>query len=106
MIGTGCSSILTGPEQSIDISSQPSGAAVFIGEEYIGDTPITHHIKDVNQDGSLVIKIEKLGYEAEMKRLEKKNGSWFSSGEFPKKQHFVLQRRYPPREGEVLQEEE
>ncbi len=105
MIGTGCSSIRVIP-QSIDITSQPSGSAVSVGEEYIGDTPITHHIKDVNQHDSLVIKIEKLGYEAEMKRLEKKKGSWFSSGEFPGKQHFVLQRRYPPREGEVLQDDE
>lgn len=106
MIGTGCSSILTGPEQSIDITSQPSGAAVSVGEEYIGDTPIIHHIKDVNQHDSLVIKIEKLGYEAEMKRLQKKGGGIFSSGKFPQKQHFVLQRRCPHREGEVLQDDE
>ena len=106
MIGTGCSSILTGPEQPIDITSHPSGAAVEINEDYIGDTPITHHIKDVNQHDSLVIKIEKLGYEAKMKRLEKKKGSWFSSGKFPGKQHFVLQPRCHLPGGEVLQEEE
>jgi hypothetical protein len=90
MIGTGCSSIGVTP-QSIDITSQPPGAAVSINEEYIGNTPITHHVKDVNQHDSLVIKLEKLCYESNMKRLQKKGGGIFSSGKFPEKQNFVLQ---------------
>jgi hypothetical protein len=93
MIGAGCAT-----QQSIDITSEPSKAAVSVNDEYIGKTPIVHKIKDVDDHDSLVIQVEKLGYESDMKRIEKKGGGIFSSGKFPPKLHFVLQPTLSPHE--------
>jgi hypothetical protein len=94
MIGTGCCPTL----QILDITSEPSKAAVSVNEEYIGKTPITHTVKDVDDHDSLVIKVEKLGYESDMKRIEKKGGGIFRCGKFPPKLHFVLQPTLSPHE--------
>ncbi len=83
MVGTGCAT------PRVDITSEPSRAAVSVDHEYIGKTPVTHKIKD--DPDTLVITIEKLCYESEMRRLEKKGGGWLGSGKFPEKVHFILQ---------------
>ncbi|HDN27269.1 MAG TPA: PEGA domain-containing protein [Thioploca sp.] len=87
IVGTGCGAT----RQVIDITSEPSKAAVSVNDEFIGKTPIIHKVEDVDEHDSLVIQVEKLGYESDMKRIEKKGTSIFSSGKFPKKLHFVLQ---------------
>ena len=84
MAVTGCAT------PRIDITSEPSRAAVSVDNEYIGKTPVIHKIKDDNRD-TLVITVEKLCYESDLRRLEKKGGGLISSGEFPDKVHFVLQ---------------
>jgi hypothetical protein len=91
MVGTGCAT-----RQSIDITSEPSKAAVSVNDEFIGKTPIIHKVDDVDEHDSLVIQVEKLGYESDLKRIEKKGGGIFGSGKFPEKLHFVLQPTLSP----------
>lgn len=86
IMSTGCAT-----PQAIDITSEPSKAAVSVNNEYIGKTPIVHNVKNVKKHDSLVIIVEKLGYESDMRRVEKKGGGLIKVGKFPKKLHFVLQ---------------
>ena len=91
MIGLAIISMGCATSQTLDITSEPSRAAVSINDEYVGKTPTVHNIEKINEHDSLVIRVDKLGYESEMKRIKKKGVGIFSSGEFPKRLHFVLQ---------------
>ena len=76
--------------QIIDITSEPSKAAVSINDEFIGKTPVVYDIEDVDDFKSLRVVIEKSGFESEMKRIRKKG----SSELFPARVHFVLDPAY------------
>jgi len=86
IVCVGCS---TAP-QIIDITSEPSKAAVSIDNEFIGKTPISYKIEEPDLHDSLKMVVEKSGFEAEMKRLPKK----ISSELFPSRVHFVLEPTY------------
>ena len=85
MVCVGCAT-----PQVIDFTSEPSKAAVSINDEFVGKSPLSYEIGDVDDYCSLQIVVEKSGFEAEMKRIKKKQ----SSGLFPSKVHFVLQPTY------------
>jgi len=73
--------------QLIDITSEPSKVAVSIDDEFVGKTPLSYQIEGFENYKSLKIVVEKRGFEAEMKRIQKKP----SSGRFPSHVHFVLE---------------
>ena len=85
MVCGGCAT-----SQLIDITSEPSKAAVSINDEFIGKTPVVYDIEDVDDFKSLRVVIEKSGFESEMKRIRKKS----SSKLFPAQVHFVLDPAY------------
>ena len=72
--------------QLIDITSEPAKAAISINDEFIGKTPCTFQMEDVDDYGSLKVILEKSGFDSEMKRINKKK-----SGLYPQALHFVLE---------------
>jgi hypothetical protein len=74
--------------QIVDITSTPSKAAVSINNEYIGKSPCSFEMTDVDDYESIKILIEKRGFESDMKRINKKK----SNGLYPSAVHFVLEQ--------------
>ncbi|MEX2380852.1 MAG: PEGA domain-containing protein [Opitutales bacterium] len=59
---TGCATIQKGTTQRVPIESQPSGAAVYVNNQYVGDTPLRH---DFPRKTGHLVRIEKEGYASE-----------------------------------------
>jgi len=85
IVYTGCAT-----SQLLDITSEPSKVAVSVDEEFIGKTPVSYEIEDVDDFDSLRIVAEKSGFESDMKRIKRKR----SNGLFPSMVHFVLEPTY------------
>jgi hypothetical protein len=62
VLSPGCATIIKGTNQSIPISSDPSGAAVFTDGNRVGSTPTSI---ELSRKHSHVITLEMRGYESE-----------------------------------------
>ena len=40
----GCATILSNPNQQINVASDPDGAKVYIGGQYVGETPVMYKV--------------------------------------------------------------
>lgn len=63
--------------QTISIMAVPSGAAISIESEYVGESPAAYSMSDVDDFDSLRIAAEMPGYEASIKTVTKKPGGLF-----------------------------
>lgn len=66
---TGCASIFKGTDQTVTFTSEPSEASVIIDGVNRGKTPLTIKLK---KNAYSTIKIQKKGYRAVSRPLEKK----------------------------------
>ena len=66
---TSCATIISGSRQTVQISSQPNAAVVYLNEIEVGKTPIVENLKR-NQNYQLVLKLD--GYKPYEIMLEKK----------------------------------
>lgn len=79
-----CASIIHGPNQSIDFSSQPTGAKIFIdGKEY-GITPKTVDLKrkgrlkgEISSKKEYAVKVELEGFYPYEVKLKREMDGWF-----------------------------
>ncbi len=71
---SGCASIVSGKTSSVDIRSNPEGAAVFINEMEMGSTPM---IIDLKRKQRHTIKVVKDGYTEEIRTTRKGFNWWF-----------------------------
>jgi hypothetical protein len=65
----GCATLFKGTSQSISVSSVPSGADVFVDNEFKGKTPVSIKLKKNKYN---TIEIRKAGYETAIQALDKK----------------------------------
>jgi uncharacterized protein YceK len=68
-IVTGCASIFKGTDQTVTFTSEPSNASVIIDGQNRGKTPLTIKLK---KNAYSTIRIQKKGYRAASRPLEKK----------------------------------
>ena len=73
---TGCASIIHGSSQRVRVESQPSGAKVFVNEEYRGETPLTLSLR--RNKKNTAVKVEKEGCESFTKQLQRKFSWWYA----------------------------
>jgi hypothetical protein len=80
---TGCATLVQGPKQIIDFSSQPSGAVVSVDGKSYGTTPVSLildrkcHTKDGPKEKNYYdVKIELDGYQPYTMRLDRKVSGW------------------------------
>lgn len=71
---TSCATIISGSRQTVQISSQPNAAVVYLNEIEVGKTPIVENLKR-NQNYQLVLKLD--GYKPYEIMLEKKFNAWY-----------------------------
>lgn len=69
-----CATIISGSRETVEISSEPSHAKVYINEIEIGKTPVEKKLKR-NQEYQLVLKLD--GYKPYRTKLEKKFNAWY-----------------------------
>ena len=65
---TGCATVLSGTTQSLAVNSEPSGARVYMDNEFMGETPVEFEVKRKLADRRLVLKKE--GHPDTHKNLE------------------------------------
>ena len=71
---TSCATIISGSRQTVEISSQPSRAKVYINEVEVGNTPVQKDLKR-NQEYQLVLKLD--GFKTYETKLERKFNAWY-----------------------------
>jgi hypothetical protein len=69
-----CATIISGSRQTVEISSEPSSAKVYINEIEIGTTPVQKKLKR-NQEYQLILKLD--GYKTYETKLERKFNAWY-----------------------------
>jgi hypothetical protein len=69
-----CATIISGSRQTVEISSEPSSAKVYINEIEIGTTPVQRKLKR-NQEYQLILKLD--GYKTYETKLERKFNAWY-----------------------------
>ncbi len=69
-----CATIISGSRQTVEISSEPSSAKVYINEIEIGQTPVQQKLKR-NQEYQLILKLD--GYLTYETKLEKRFNAWY-----------------------------
>ncbi|CAM3608090.1 PEGA domain-containing protein [Flavobacterium gelidilacus] len=69
-----CATIISGSRQTIEITSEPSTAQVFINEVQVGQTPLQKTLKR-NQEYQLTLKLD--GYKTYETKLKKKFNAWY-----------------------------
>ena len=73
---SGCATIISGSSQSLSVSSNVSGAKVYIDEEFVGNTPLL--ITDLKRSKkNKLLTIEKEGYQTSQILLESTVNSVF-----------------------------
>lgn len=79
-----CASIIHGPMQSVDISSQPSGAKITINDQFMGTTPKTFSLRrkgymkgEPKRNKEYVAKIELDGYYPYELKIKRQMDGWF-----------------------------
>ncbi len=59
-----CLSLTTGCSEGILIKSFPSGADVYMGKDFVGQTPVTHWVPRSDWSGdSMPFEVKKAGYQ-------------------------------------------
>lgn len=71
---TGCSTLINGTRQEVNIDSQPKGATVFINNQSFGQTPTA---AELQRDGNYTILLEMPGFEPYEIELGKKWSTMF-----------------------------
>jgi len=74
LFATSCATIVSGSRQSINVSSTPSSATVFINEVEIGETPIEKKLKR-NQEYRVLIELD--GYQPYETFISKEFNAWY-----------------------------
>src|SRR5688500_18646358 len=81
---TNCASIIHGPTQSVDITSQPTGAKISINGQYLGETPKTLLLRrkgfnkgEPKGNREYVTKIELEGYYPYELKIKRQMDGWF-----------------------------
>ena len=69
-----CATIISGSRQSVEITSEPSAAKVYINEIELGQTPFQQHLKR-NQEYQLILKLD--GFKPYETKLERKFNAWY-----------------------------
>ena len=79
-----CASIIHGPTQSVDLTSQPSGARITINGKYMGETPKTFSLRrkgypkgEPKGNKEYVTKIELDGYYPYDVKIKRQMDGWF-----------------------------
>jgi hypothetical protein len=72
---TACATIINGTSQSVSISSQPSGAQVFVDGVPMGATPVS---PDLKRKDKHTVRIELEGYEPFEMRLNRGTSGWIA----------------------------
>lgn len=79
-----CASIIHGPTQSVDITSQPTGAKITINDQYRGETPKTLLLRrkgfmkgEPKGNKEYVTKIELEGYYPYELKIKRQMDGWF-----------------------------
>ena len=79
-----CASIIHGPSQNVDFSSQPSGARISIDGQYLGQTPKTISLRrkgrskgESNDKKQYEVKLELPGYYPYEIKLKREMDGWF-----------------------------
>jgi PEGA domain len=73
-LGTGCATIVNGRTQAVTVTSEPSGAQVFIGSQLVGVTPARVELK--RRDAHIVLRLEKEGFSREEIALKRSVSAW------------------------------
>lgn len=60
LVSTGCATVVTGRTQLVAVSSEPSGAQVFVGDEPVGVTPTFVDLP--RRERNLTLRFEKEGF--------------------------------------------
>jgi hypothetical protein len=71
---TGCSTLVNGTRQEVNIDSKPKGASVFINNQSFGQTPT---VAELQRDGNYTILLEMPGFEPYEIELDKKWSTMF-----------------------------
>ncbi len=71
---TNCATIISGSQQMVEITSEPSAATVFINGIEAGNTPVQKNLKR-NQEYALTLKLD--GYKTYKTKLERKFNAWY-----------------------------
>ena len=84
MFFSNCASIIHGPSQNIDFSSQPAGARITIDGNFYGETPKTVPLKrkgrlkgEINGKKEYQIKLEMPGYYPYELKVKREMDGWF-----------------------------
>jgi PEGA domain-containing protein len=72
----GCATIVNGRSQAVTVSSEPSGARVFIGSQLVGVTPARLELK--RRDDRVVLHLEKDGFSPEDIALKRSVSAWIA----------------------------
>lgn len=70
---SGCATITQGSSQTVSITSNVEGAAVYLDDQKIGVTPFQGTVKK----GKKVVRVEMEGYKTETVALFRKTDGWF-----------------------------
>ena len=70
----GCATIAHGTRQEVSVTSEPSGARVFVAGQEIGVTPTQTRLS--RKGGKIVIRFEKDGFAPQEVALERKASRW------------------------------
>lgn len=84
LASTGCATIINGSRQTVDFSSQPTGAKVYINGQEYGNTPTSVKLKrNANMPGQVAgqkqydVKIELEGYHPYELKVKREFNGWF-----------------------------
>lgn len=74
VVGSGCATIVNGRTQAVTVSSEPSGAHVFIGGQFVAVTPARLELK--RRDEHIVLRVEKDGFVAQDVGVTRSVSGW------------------------------
>ncbi len=71
---TSCATIISTSKQTVNFSSSPSDAKVYLNDELVGNTPLMRILERKNE---YAVKIELEGYQTYETKLSRKLNGWF-----------------------------
>jgi hypothetical protein len=74
LFSAGCASVVNGRTQAVTVTSEPSGARVFIKSQLVGVTPARLELK--RRDADIVLRLEKDGFSAQEIALKRSVSAW------------------------------
>lgn len=76
LAGSGCATLVQGRAQGIAVTSEPSGAEVFVGSDLVGVTPASFIL--ARKRSEVVLHIRKEGYVPATVELRKRPSPWLA----------------------------